>query len=188
MKVLYADEEQVGEKVHAEILYASSNDQEVTISSTFEDIVRCGYDPNDISVTPLRLLGNIVENGERLLVKIRFENLGNYFANKVSIEQQLDENLDASTIKVLESSHSYKMMTARSAQDINSMKFLFDDIMLPGSNDPIRANREGYIIYSVALKPNLGIGTKINHSAEIVFDLNRPIETNTFTNVVGILG
>jgi len=184
--VLYGDESQVGEAVTASAEYTSTINQNITASADFDDILLCAVDPNDITVTPARLPNYIVENHERLIVKIRFENMGNYFASKVSIDQVLDFNLDRSSLKVLESSHPYRMMTSRNNQD-QLVKFLFEDINLPGTNSPIQSDREGHIIYAIDIKPNRAIGTMIKNRAEIIFDLNQPIITNTVTNIIGVL-
>ena len=184
--VLYADENNVGEPVTVTANYTSSIDSNVTAVSDFEDILLCSFDPNDIAVTPARAPYFIVENSERLIVKIRFENMGNYFAKSVAINQILDENLNVSSIKVIKSSHEYKLMTSRTDLD-SSIKFLFSDINLPGTNSPVQSEREGYVIYSVNINPERSIGTIIENKAEIVFDINEPIITNTFTNMIGIL-
>ena len=184
--VLYANETHVGEAVTVDALYTSSLNADITSEASFDDIVLCSFDPNDIAVTPWRLPNRMVENGERLVVKIRFENMGNFFATKVSIDQVLDNNLIASSIKILESSHRYTVMTSRNDLDAN-IKFLFDDIMLPGTNSPVQSEREGFITYAIDIKQDRPIGTLINHKADIIFDLNQPIITNTVTNVIGIV-
>ena len=184
--VLYADETHVGEAVTADVLYSSTLNSDISSEGSFDDVILCSYDPNDIAVTPMRLPNYLIENGERLVVKIRFENMGNYFANKVSIDQVLDNNLILSSIKVLESSHSFTVMTSRNDLESN-IKFLFEDIMLPGTNDTIQSNREGFITYAIDIKPDRSLGTLINHKADIIFDLNQPIITNTITNVIGIV-
>ncbi len=184
--VLYADETHVGEAVSADVMYSSSSNEDITAKASFDDIILCSYDPNDIAVTPMRLPNYTIENGEQLIVKIRFENMGNYFASKVAIDQVLDNNLIPSSIKVLDSSHPFTMMTSRNDLDAN-IKFLFEDIMLSGTNSPVQAQREGYITYAIDIKPDRSIGTSIHSKADIVFDLNQPILTNTVTNVIGIL-
>jgi hypothetical protein len=184
--VLYADENSVGEPVTATASYTSSIDPNVIAFTNFEDILFCSYDPNDIAATPARAPHFIVENDERLIVKIRFENMGNYFANSVALNQLVDENLNQASIKVLKSSHDYKFMTSRDNLD-SSINFLFDNINLPGTNSPVQAEREGFIIYSIDIKPERSLGTIIENKAEIIFDINQPIITNTFTNVIGIL-
>jgi len=184
--VQYPNEESVGEPLTVTATYNSTNNPSVTASADFEDTLLCAFDPNDIAVTPYRSPTFVVENHERLFVKIRFENMGNYFASSVSIKQQLNENLDPSSIKVMKSSHEYKLMTSRNSEGSN-LKFLFDDINLPGTNNPIQEEREGFLIYSIDIKPNLNIGTKITHDAEIIFDLNQPIFTNSIYNVIGLL-
>jgi hypothetical protein len=185
--VLYADENNVGEPVTTTATYTSSINPSVTAIADFEDILFCSYDPNDIAVTPARAPNYIVGNDERLIVKIRFENMGNWFASSVGINQLIDENLDQSSIKVLKSSHDYELMISRNNLASN-VKFLFENINLPGTNNPIMSEREGYIIYSIDIKPDRPLGTLINNQAEIVFDINQPIITNTFTNEIGLLG
>jgi RHS repeat-associated protein len=47
---------------------------------------------------------------------------------------------------------------------------------------------EGFVSYRVKAKPMLSTGTQITALAQIVFDSNDPIETNTFTNTLDIRG
>ncbi|MEM9546522.1 MAG: T9SS type A sorting domain-containing protein [Bacteroidota bacterium] len=188
--VQYADETHIDEAVTVDFQYTSIINPNVGSLAKIEDVIVCAFDPNDIAVTPYRLPDGLVENGERLLVKIRFENKGNWPASKVSIDQLLDEHLDPSTIKVIEASHDYIMMTSKNdnIQTQTGLKFLFKDINLSGKNDPEQSNREGHVVYSIDMKPELPLGTLINHEASIVFDINKPIETNLVRNIVGILG
>jgi hypothetical protein len=51
----------------------------------------------------------------------------------------------------------------------------------PNVNSP---EGEGFISYSVYLKPGLAHGTTIGNSASIVFDYNDPIITNTWINTI----
>ena len=50
-------------------------------------------------------------------------------------------------------------------------------------NDEHRSG-EGFVSFSVRQKPGLGTGTEINAKADIVFDLNAPVTTNTWTNII----
>ncbi|MCB9252069.1 MAG: T9SS type A sorting domain-containing protein [Flavobacteriales bacterium] len=56
-------------------------------------------------------------------------------------------------------------------------------ILPPNTNPPFG---EASVSYTVKLKPNLANGTVINNRANIIFDENEPILTNTWTNVIDI--
>ncbi len=43
---------------------------------------------------------------------------------------------------------------------------------------------EGYVQYTIQPKSGLGTGVAINQQAQVVFDLNAPIDTNTATNTI----
>ena len=44
---------------------------------------------------------------------------------------------------------------------------------------------EGEMLFTVSLKPGLGLGTTVCNDASIVFDFNPPIVTNDFCNTIG---
>ena len=45
---------------------------------------------------------------------------------------------------------------------------------------------EGFVTFTVGLKPGLPDGTVIRNKAEIIFDKNFPIETNVYTNTLDL--
>jgi len=55
--------------------------------------------------------------------------------------------------------------------------------MLPDSGTDYEAS-QGYVAYSVRLKNNLAVGTKLKNTANIYFDFNDPIITNTTVNTI----
>ena len=59
------------------------------------------------------------------------------------------------------------------------------DGVLPVNTD---GNGIGQLSFDIRLKPGLKNETEISNKATIVFDENEPIETPTWTNVVGLLG
>lgn len=130
------------------------------------------YDPNDIKVLegPKILFEN---KDEWLHYIIRFQNTGNYFAQHVRIQNVLENKLDGSTLTVESYSHFNNIkITNNSLLEVN-----FDGIYLPGSYD--EANSHGYIAYKIKPKPNVKLGDIFNNKAEIYFDYNPLIETNT---------
>jgi hypothetical protein len=139
------------------------------------------YDPNIKNVWPS---GEVLYPfNEELKYTIYFQNTGTAAAINIRLEDQLDTDLDWSTLKVLGSSHP--LQTLQNGQDVT---FKFDNIMLPDS----LSNPEGsigWVSYSIEPKTDLPVGTDIENFADIFFDFNAPITTNTaLTRIVGILG
>ena len=143
--------------------------------------LRCSYDPNDKAVYP-------AGRGEELLTlidqeltyKIRFQNTGNFPATNVVVKDAIDENLDLSTFSIVETSHR---LTQVSSENRN-MEFIFENIMLPDSvnNEP---ESHGYILYTIRPYANIADYTPIENTANIYFDFNEAIVTNsTLSNMV----
>ncbi len=57
-----------------------------------------------------------------------------------------------------------------------------DGFLPPNVNSP---EGEGEMLFTVSLKPGLGLGTTICNDASIVFDFNPPIVTNDFCSTIG---
>lgn len=150
-------------------------------TKSVEQILRCGFDPNDKSVIPAGIgsNGRISPNTQTLEYKIRFQNTGNDTAFNIVIKDRLDTNLDWNTLQPLASSHPVKTKV----EQTGDVEFNFNNIMLvdSGTNEP---NSHGFIAYSIRLKPNRKIGTKIENTAYIYFDANPPIITNTVINTI----
>jgi hypothetical protein len=64
----------------------------------------------------------------------------------------------------------------------NELVFRFDGIDLPGIGDP--DNNKGFVIFTVDPKTGLPPATLVHNTAEIVFDLNPPVVTNTTENLL----
>lgn len=137
------------------------------------------WDPNDKSVAPTGTgtAGNI-PNGTQLTYLVNFQNTGNDVAYNVTVKDLIDEDLDLSTLKVLRTSHN--MQVGIVDREVN---FRFDNINLPDSttNEPAS---HGYILYTIQPKASLPLGTEINNTADIYFDYNDAIVTNTTLNTI----
>lgn len=142
-------------------------------------VVSNSFDPNDKEVAPTGtgIPGNIV-NGTQLTYLVNFQNTGNDVAYNVTVKDLIDNDLDLSTLKVIKSSHTVK--AAIVGREVN---FRFDNINLPAMsvNEPAS---HGYILYSIKPKASLAIGTAINNTANIYFDYNDAIVTNTTLNTI----
>ncbi|PQJ32236.1 cell surface protein [Nonlabens arenilitoris] len=145
-------------------------------TSVSSQIVIGSYDPND----KMESRGAFINPSEfgpsdYFYYTIRFENTGTASAINVRVEDTLDAQLDWSTLEMINSSHNYVM-----EQMEEQVVWRFDNILLPDSTtDPVGAN--GYIYFKI--KPLASSeGTVIPNTAEIYFDFNPPIITNTFTS------
>jgi hypothetical protein len=65
----------------------------------------------------------------------------------------------------------------------NEIRFRFDNIMLPDSvnNEP---ESHGYVIYEIDQMPDLNSGEQMLNTANIYFDFNEPVQTNTVVNTI----
>ncbi|MFK7784199.1 MAG: T9SS type A sorting domain-containing protein, partial [Crocinitomicaceae bacterium] len=138
-------------------------------------------DPNDkISDPPgLDSLGYVHPTTSSFDYTIRFQNTGNDTAIAVVLYDQLDSNLDWSSINILGSSHEVDVQIDQNGLAI----FTFDSIFLPDSSTN-EIESHGFIKYHIDLNSNVPVGTQIKNTAEIYFDYNPPIITNTVINTL----
>ena len=140
--------------------------------------VNCAYDPNDKLVFPYGVQEeNYTLFGEELEYTIRFQNTGTDTAFTVRVEDQLDENLDWNTFQPIAASHSY----VANLYDNGIAEFLFEDILLPDSTTN-EIESHGFVKYRIKPLDGLPQNTAIENTADIFFDFNPPIETNTTLN------
>ncbi|MEP5253831.1 MAG: Calx-beta domain-containing protein [Winogradskyella arenosi] len=146
-------------------------------SSLMETIVG-SYDPNDITERH----GEEIEfssftGDDYLTYTIRFENIGTANAINVRIEDLLDEKLDVSTLKMVDASHNYALERVGSHLEWN-----FAAIDLPPSiGEEGSLIGHGFITFKIKPLPDYEIGAVIANTAEIYFDFNPAIITNTWT-------
>lgn len=140
------------------------------------------YDPNDKQGFPVGYGDNhFIRRNDEIEYLIRFQNTGTYLAFNVIVEDEIDTDvLDLSTLKLQGSSHPFSL----SIEDGKILKFLFLNIMLPDSNTN-EPESHGFIRFRIGQKANNPLGTVIENSADIFFDFNDPILTNTTFHTVG---
>ncbi|HEY0262325.1 MAG TPA: T9SS type A sorting domain-containing protein, partial [Chitinophagales bacterium] len=159
-------------------IYPISNDTTPTNNiSAISQIVLGAFDPNEKTVTK----DSFVDPSDTLIYTIFFQNTGTLSATNVVIRDTLDSNLDPNSFRVLGSSHymTYKI------KNNGIIEFDFSNINLPDSNSN-EPQSHGYVRYSVKVKDNTPIGTRIQNTASIYFDFNSTIVTNTAKSYVGI--
>lgn len=149
----------------------------------FEQTVIGSLDPNDIQV----LEGESIfmdEADDYLHYIIRFQNTGTASAINVSVSNELDQNLDWTTMQIETISHSNRVEIT----DGNQVEFIFNNINLPDSTSNEPASH-GYIQYKIKPKSTIAVGNFIKNDAAIYFDFNPPVITNTvITTVIEPLG
>jgi len=138
------------------------------------------YDPNNKEVSPEGYgpEGNVIGD-ETFTFTVNFQNTGTASAQNVFILDSLSEHLDLSTFSILGSSHpmSLNIHHGRLA------RFDFQNINLPDSNTN-EPNSHGWVMYKIKAKTGLPLGTEILNTANIYFDYNEAIVTNTTINTI----
>lgn len=152
-----------------------------SLTDSLDQTILCAYDPNDKTPTPLGdgEFGNIPPETEFIEYLIRFQNTGTDTAFNVVIKDQLDPNLNWNSLTPLAYSHD---MTLNISID-GEVSFKFNDILLPDSNVNEVASH-GFVKYKIRLNEDLPIGTSIYNTANIYFDYNPAIVTNTTINTL----
>ena len=102
----------MGRRLNCVADVTGQNDDEPTNNSSFVQILVTGsYDPNDKKVLPAGDIppAFVVDSKEFLNYKVRFQNSGTDTAFNIRIEDQLDTNLDISTLRMIGASHDYRL-------------------------------------------------------------------------------
>lgn len=143
-------------------------------TATVSQIVIGSYDPNDKNESHG---GKIVfadfTADNYLYYTIRFENTGTAAAEFIRIEDTLESRLDETTFEMLNASHQYNVRRTD-----NQLVWNFFDIDLPPTIEDAELS-QGFIHFKIKPKPGFAIGDIIENTAEIYFDYNPPIITNT---------
>ena len=140
-------------------------------------IIRNPIDPNIKTVSPEGITNNnYVSHNSPLEYVIYFQNSGNDTAITVLIVDTLSGYLDLTTFNSNGASHSYNYQIMGS--DTPVLVFTFNNIMLPDSNID-EPNSHGYVSFSISPLTGLAPFTTIDNVANIYFDFNSAIVTDT---------
>ena len=146
--------------------------------SALKQIVVGSYDPNDKTC----LQGETItpsEVGKYVHYLIRFENTGTYPAENIVVKDMIDlDKFDIATLVPLKSSHDFFTIISG-----NKVEFIFENINLD-FND---ATNDGYVVFKIKTKPTLIVGDTFTNNANIYFDYNFPITTNTYSTTITAL-
>jgi uncharacterized repeat protein (TIGR01451 family) len=137
------------------------------------------FDPNDKTVSPAgeNATGDVLVGEEEFTYLVRFQNTGTGPAVNITITDTLTSLLDAHSFQMLNASHSYTVQFL----DGNIIKWRFENIQLPdsGSNEP---GSHGHVQFRLHTTNTPTIGQVIENRANIYFDFNEPVITNTAIN------
>lgn len=136
------------------------------------------FDPNDKTC----LQGETIapsEVGNYVHYMIRFENTGTFAAENIVVKDLIDlDKFDIATLVPLNSSHDFYTRI-----NGNKVEFVFENINLD-FND---ATNDGYVLFKIKTKSTLVVGNSFSNNANIYFDYNFPITTNTYTTTLQTL-
>ncbi len=146
------------------------------------NVVSSSWDPNDKQVKPEGLTETFhyIDSADLMEYIIHFQNTGTDTAFNVVINDALSSYLDITTIQPGASSHPYTLNILGS----NVLQWTFANILLPDSNIN-ELESHGFVKYKIHQKHGNTIGTVINNKANIIFDFNAPVITNTVFNTIG---
>lgn len=130
-------------------------------------------DPNDKTC----LQGETITEdmvGDYVTYLIRFENTGTANAINVIVEDVIDiSKFDIASIQPLAASHNYRLEVTEG----NVATFIFEGIQLQfGEDNPLR---HGFVSFRIKTLPTLVEGDIFDNTADIYFDYNFPVITNT---------
>jgi uncharacterized repeat protein (TIGR01451 family) len=148
----------------------------VNNTTCYSRVIVGSYDPNDKQVSPQ---GDILQTDTELTYTIRFQNSGTDTAFNVVVIDTLSANVDVTSLRKVMASHPFEYSI--SGQGV--LTFTFNNILLPDSNVNEPASH-GLIEFTINQHPSNSVGTIIENTAEIYFDFNPPIVTNTVLNTI----
>jgi Leucine-rich repeat (LRR) protein len=148
-------------------------------SSTLNQTVVNSFDPNDKTcIEGTTISPSMV--GQYVHYVIRFENTGSANAENIVVKDMIDTTkFDITSLIPQSSSHPFITRITNT----NKVEFIFENINLPFDD----ANNDGYVAFKIKTKPTLVVGNTFSNSANIYFDYNYPITTNTYVTTVQAL-
>ena len=139
------------------------------------DTVVSSFDPNDKKVEPADgLTPTEIAEGKELFFTIRFQNTGNFPAERVRITDMIDTALYWPSLRFVAASHEVSSFELRPG---GLLEILFDDIFLPDSVNS-EPESHGFVTYAVQRNKQFNAFHAVTNMAAIYFDFNEPVFTN----------
>lgn len=168
-----------GPMVHSVLLTIDEADVNASNNSdNMHRIAATSIDPNDKRVNETSITPDHVADQIPLEYEIRFQNTGTAPAVNIVVMDSLDADWDLGTFQMIGATHPYSLwMNGEVAV------WTFANIMLADSttNEP---ESHGSISYRMAPKTSLGLGDQLTNRADIYFDYNEAVLTNTTVTTV----
>lgn len=188
LQVLMADASHLGETMHDALTVDALQGGATTFAGTWvnDPVLECAYDPNDKTAVPVGDgPDHLTPMDSTLSYTVRFQNTGTIPAENVVIADQLDPALDAQSMQLIAASHPVHAFIDPAGQ----MTFSFENIQLPAESDDEPASH-GFVRFRVAPLGGLPDMTAVHNTADIHFDANPAIVTNTTLNTLtyGLVG
>ena len=159
-----------------QVLVSQENDVDDHIEVSCIELT-AAYDPNDKRVVPAGYGSSHLVHPEDSLLEytIRFQNTGSDTAFTVEVVDTLPTTyLNPVTLLSGASSHPYEVRIHGNG----IVTWRFEDIMLPDSTTN-ESGSQGFVKFKIRTRPDLPNGTVINNRANIYFDFNAAIVTET---------
>ena len=154
-----------------------NNDEDV------QGIVVGSFDPNYIDVKPkgTGIEGYISTTKDTTLqYVVHFQNTGTHAATYVTLKIPVDANLDIKTFNFIGASHP---VSSISADDNRILTITFNNINLPDSSVS-RLGSQGFAAFTFRQVRGLQQMAQIHENANIYFDFNAPVPTDTTLNTI----
>ncbi|WP_284652672.1 T9SS type A sorting domain-containing protein [Flavobacterium terrisoli] len=146
-------------------------------TSTLTQAIVGSWDPNDKAESHgPQIQHSTFSANDYLTYTIRFENTGTAEAINIRVTDVLDADLDETTVRMVAASHPYVLDRVGS-----NLTWRFDGVNLEPSIPNNQFIGHGYIVFQVKPKAGYVIGDIIPNTANIYFDFNPAIVTNTWT-------
>lgn len=148
-------------------------------TATLNVTVVNSFDPNNkICLEGATIALNSV--GKYVHYIINFENNGTANARNIVIRDVIDTTkFEIATLEPVNSSHAVYTRVNNG----NEVEFIFENINLPFDD----ATNDGYVAFKIKTKSTLVVGNSFSNKANIYFDYNYPIVTNTATTIITAL-
>jgi hypothetical protein len=166
---------QGGDTICVKVTVTPNSGDNDTINNSYQHCYNVinSHDPNMKEVYPVN-----VHQGYKdyFTYTIHFQNTGTAPAMNIRVLDILSTNLDLKTFQLINYSHRNTISLVG-----NTLNIRFPNIQLPDSTSNL-AGSSGYVQYRIKPKANLSAGTQIQNTANIYFDYNAPVVTNTTIN------
>jgi uncharacterized repeat protein (TIGR01451 family) len=169
----------IGDTVRDTLVIYSLSGPDIDLSNnmaTLKNRFTSSYDPNEKTVVPSAdLTPDAVAAQTDLNYTIRFQNTGTDTAFIVVLVDTLSSLVDLNTFRVISGTHPFIYSLNDSSRILT---FTFSNILLPDSttNEPAS---HGAVTYHIAPVTTMTTSDTIRNTANIYFDFNAPVATNT---------